>query len=380
MKLCVIVGNSLRKDPRVIKQIQCALSNGIDVYFVGYWDENFNQEFLQSIGCPYSIINLGKKYQGHLKSIFKKLYRELMHNYLPVKLMVKAKPDVIHANDFNTLIQAYIASKICGAKVLYDSHEICSENIGIADSKLRKNAIIFFERILLKRIGAMVSVSNSAAKYFKKKYNIPLPTVVTNCPYREHVMQQHYNNNHRFEVLYQGQMYRGRGYEQFVESAHYINDNIVLVLRGYGSIENELRGIVEKNKLQNNVRFDPPVEIKDLVTKAAESNVGVVLTQPVNINFELTVSNKLFEYLHAELPVILSDVPEHRYLNSKYNFGIIVSDFSPKGIADCINRLASDSKEYNRLKRNATIAAKELCWENESKKLLTLYKNLSSKN
>ncbi|MGN6264154.1 MAG: glycosyltransferase [Ginsengibacter sp.] len=378
MKLCVIVGNSLRKDPRVIKQIQCALSNGIDVYFVGYWDENFNQEFLQSICCPYSIINLGKKYQGHLKSIFKKLYRELMHYYLPVKLMVKAKPDVIHANDFNTLIQAYIASKICGSKVLYDSHEICSENIGIADSKLRKNAIILSERILLKRIGAMVSVSNSAAKYFKKKYNIPLPTVVTNCPYREHVVQ-HYHNNDHFEVLYQGQMYRGRGYEQFVESAHYIDDNIVLVLRGYGSIENELREIVARNKLQNNVRFDPPVEIKYLVTKAAESKVGVVLTQPVNINFELTVSNKLFEYLHAGLPVILSDVPEHRYLNDKYNFGIIITNFSPKGIADCINRLAADPKEYAALKSNAIKAAKELSWENESKKLLALYKELSEK-
>ena len=380
MKLCVIVGNSLRKDPRVIKQIQCAINNGIDVYFVGYWDQNFNQEFLQSIGCSYSIVSLGKKYQGHLKSIFRKLYRELMHYYLPIKLMVKAKPDVIHANDFNTLIQAYIASKICGAKVLYDSHEICSENIGIADRKLRKNAIIFFERILLKRIGAMVSVSNSAAKYFKNKYNIPLPTIVTNCPYREHVVQQHYVSNRRFGVLYQGQMYLGRGYEQFVESAHYINDNILLVLRGYGTIENELREIVEKNKLQNNVRFDPPVEIRDLVTKAAQSNVGVVLTQPVNANFKLTVSNKLFEYLHAGLPVILSDVPEHRYLNDQYNFGIIVSDFSPKGIADCINKLASDSNMYITLATNAIKAAKELCWENESKKLLTLYRNLSLKN
>lgn len=225
----------------------------------------------------------------------------------------------------------------------------------------------------------MVSVSHSAAEYFSKKYKIRTPTVITNCPYSEFVLPDPVQKEH-FEVLYHGQLYLGRGYEEFVKSALFLKKNVLLLIRGYGFLENELRQIVIDNQLEKKVRFDPPVEVKDLVSMAATSNVGVVLTQPVNINFKLTVSNKIFEYIHAALPVILSDVPEHRYLNNKYHFGIVVTDFSPQGIADCINRLASDSNEYNRLKRNATIAAKELCWENESKKLLTLYKNLSSKN
>lgn len=377
MRLCIIVGNSLRKDPRVIKQIQCAVDEGIEVYFIGFMDSNYNKEFLESVGCHISIVDLGEKYRGHLKSLVKKLYRELMHYYLPIKMIVKIKPDVIHANDFNTLIQAYIASKICKCKLLYDSHEICAENIGIANSKIRKNVIIASERVLLKRVGAMVSVSHAAAAYFSRKYKIPLPTVITNCPYRQDVLSGTQKNPNYFEVLYQGQMYQGRGYEEFVKSAKFLDKNIILVLRGYGSIENELKEIVRVENLQKRVRFDGPVEIKDIVTKAAESQLGVVLTQPVNINFELTVSNKLFEYLHAGIPVILSDVPEHRYLNDQFNFGIIVKDFSPIGIAKCINELSSNPIEYNLLKENAIKAAKLLCWENESKKLIALYKNLT---
>ena len=376
MKLCIIVGNSLRKDPRVIKQISCAANEGIDVYFIGYMDENYSKQFLESIGCSFSIVDLGKKYQGHLTSIFKKLYREFMHFYLPIKMMVKMKPDIIHSNDFNTLIQAYIASKICRCKVIYDSHEICAENIGIATNKIRKNAIIFSEKIILKRIGAMISVSHSAAAYFQEKYKIPLPIVITNCPYRQRIPAKQKNGN-SFEVLYQGQMYKGRGYEEFVNSAKFINKNINLVVRGYGSIENELKEIVHQNNLGSKVRFDGPVEIKDIVIKASESDVGIVLTQPVNINFKLTVSNKLFEYIHAGLPVILSDVPEHRYLNEKFNFGIIVTNFSPEGIAECINTLLSDPIKYKLLKDNAIRAADILCWENESQKLLSLYKDSS---
>jgi glycosyltransferase involved in cell wall biosynthesis len=378
MKLCIIVGNSLRKDPRVIKQINCALDEGIDVHFIGYVDENYSAQFLESIGCPFSIVDLGEKYTGHLKSLIKKLYRQFLFYFYPIKWMIKIKPDVIHANDFDTLIPSYIASLFCRSKVLYDSHEIYAENIGIANNKVLKKAIIFSEKILLKRIGAMISVSHSAAAYFQKKYKIPLPTVITNCPYKQNIPIQPFKNPNFFEVLYQGQMYRGRGYEEFVNSAKFIDKNIILVLRGYGSIEGELKEIVKQNNLEKKVRFDGPVEVKDIVIKASTSNVGIVLTQPVNINFKLTVSNKLFEYIHAGLPVILSDVPEHRYLNDAFNFGIIVTNFSPIGIAECINNLSSDPIKYTLLKENAIKASEILCWENESQKLLSLYKSLSA--
>ena len=54
-----------------------------------------------------------------------------------------------------------------------------------------------------------------------------------------------------------------------------------------------------------------------------------------------------------------------------------MKDFSPKGIAASINYLYANPIEYNLLKENAIKAAKILYWENESKKLITLYKELS---
>lgn len=377
MKLCIFVSNALKKDPRVIKQIRCALKENIEVYFIGYRDKFYDKAFLDGIGCTVSIVDLGEDYVGPLKSVFKKIYRRLMFFFMPIKIMIKIKPDIIHANDFDTLVQAYIASKFCKCKLVYDSHEICAENIGISNKLIQKNIIIITERFLVKRIGAMISVSNAAAEYFSNKYGIPVPIVITNCPYKSINPINAEKDMSNFEALYQGLMLEGRGYEEFVKAGKFINKELTLVIRGYGPIEDDLKKIIQYDGLQDNVRFDGPVEIQAIISKASESHVGVVLTQPVNINFALTVSNKIFEYMQAGLPVLISDIPEHRYLNEIFNFGVIVKDFTPKGIAQCINELALDQPTYNLLRANSIKAAEIMCWENESKKLIDLYRTLS---
>jgi glycosyltransferase involved in cell wall biosynthesis len=372
MKLCIIVSNSLIKDPRVIKQIYCAMHSDIEVHFIGFKTKFYSKHFLDSVGCNYYIVDT---YVGKSKSNFKKLLRQFHYYYFPIKYILKVKPDVIHANDFDTLIQSYIASKLLGCKLIYDTHEICAENIGIADKQFRKKIIIFIEKYIVKRIYAMISVSNSAAEYFHKKYNINKPVVITNVPYRNNINILTNTKAKSFEVLYQGLMIKGRGYEEFVQSGEFTDSNIQLILRGYGTIEEDLKIIILKKILSKKVRFDGPVEIKDIVEKASSSHLGVVLTQPINKNFKYTISNKIFEYIHAGLPVIMSNLPEHRFLNEQYDFGIILDDFSPKGIATAINNLSANQNEYNRLRENTIIASKILSWENESKKLLNLYKN-----
>lgn len=377
MKVCIYVSNSLRKDPRVIKQVESAILKGYRVHFLGHRDKDYNQAFLNELNCMVSIVDLGEDYVGKLNSVFKKIYRQFMFFFVPFRLILKCKPDLIHANDFDTLIQSYIASLICKCPIIYDSHEINSENAGITESWIRKKYTVFFEKLIVPRVNAVVSVSNAAAHYFQEKYNIKPPIVVTNCPWKYEGDLNSKKSSKHFEALYQGKMIGGRGYEEFVESAKYFDNNVLAVIRGYGTIENSLRKIIAEKGLSKKVRFDEPVEIKEIIPKATCSHLGVVLTKPVNLNFKLTVSNKIFEYIQAGLPVIMSDVPEHKYLNERYNFGVIIKDLTPENIAKNINELALDNHKYNQLRTNAIKAAECLHWENESQKLLQLYKSLS---
>lgn len=371
MKISITVSNSLKKDPRVIKQVKCALAAGHEVQFVGYRDRFYDKEFLQELGCRVDIVDLGDKYVGHVPSLWGRIKRMYLRQVLPIRYMCDFKPDVIHANDFDTLSFSYKAAKKTGAAIVYDSHEIFAENIGIADKKWLKRFILYKERHLVRRIDQMICVSHSAQDYFKQKYGVE-PAVITNCPMKN-VLPLKKKTSDKFEVVYQGLIVKGRGYEEFVQSARYLPEGIRLVIRGYGSAEQGLREIVQKEQLGDRVTFAEPVEVKEMISAASSSHVGVVLTRPVNINFNLSVSNKVFEYAHAGLPVILSDVPEHRFLNDKYDFAIILSEVTPQAIADAILRLQSDAALYARLARNAQTMSQEMNWENESKKLLSIY-------
>lgn len=374
MKISIVVSNSLKKDPRVIKQIKIAVANGYDVQFVGYKDAFYDKEFLDKLGIRYDIVDIGDKYIGKLNSIFKKIKRLISKPIIARKYICDFNPDIIHANDFDTLGLAFGAAKKCKAKLIYDSHEIFAENIGISNNKLLSKYIIMREKYLVKKVDRMISVSNAAADYFKEKYSIKRPTVITNCPMRNTLPLK--EKSDVFEVVYQGLMVAGRGYEEFTLAGKFVPDGTRLVLRGYGTLEPKLKEMIKSEKVEEKVMFSEPVEVSQLVSAASSSHVGIVITKPVNLNFLMSVSNKVFEYAAAGLPVILSNIPEHKYLNEKYNFGIVIDEVTPESIAGAVKELFEDSEKYNQLALNAKKMADEMVWENEAQKLLDVYSGI----
>ena len=112
--------------------------------------------------------------------------------------------------------------------------------------------------------------------------------------------------------------------------------------------------------------------VNELIPYASRSMVGVAITENTCINFELSVSNKIFEYASAGLPVIMSDIPEHRYLNEKYNFGIILEENTPECFAKAAIKLYTDKAFYNICAENANKLSEEVNWENEFFRLIEI--------
>ena len=180
--------------------------------------------------------------------------------------------------------------------------------------------------------------------------------------------------NSSFEVINHGQYYEGRGYDIMAQACELFDKypDIHLAIRGFGKMEDELREIVKKAKNNQQFIFYPPVSVQDLIPLAAKSHVGVAITVPYCLNFELSVSNKIFEYAAAGLPVIMSDIPEHRSLNQKYNFGIILEEITPQAFADAVIKLYKDRELYNKLSHNAIAMSETLNWDSEFCKLLSI--------
>lgn len=370
-KICVVVKNSIWYDPRVKKQLVEYSNRGFLLECVGIFDARYDKNEEDILPCK---VLLGKQPAIRRRSIFSKAYWEYKTNQAMYRLIVKSNPDIIHANDLNGLIPAYKAAKKLKCRIIYDTHEIFLENLWIARNKVMKTVYGYFEKRIINKVDLVVCVSKAAKKYIEEKYHPESIIVVTNSiPLNEIEKIVEVKKSPTFEILNHGQYYQGRGYDLMVRAAKLLQNDglteITFVLRGFGIMEQELHSFVEECKLQN-VRFDPPVKTYELIDCATRSHVGLAITEPSCINFKLSVSNKLFEYAAAGLPVIMSNIPEHVYLNEKYRFGIVLDDNSPECLAVAVKRLFTDSVFYESCALNAKCLSREICWEKEFDKII----------
>ncbi|MBE6884101.1 MAG: glycosyltransferase family 4 protein [Ruminococcaceae bacterium] len=370
MRVCVVVLNSIWYDPRVRKQINGYLENGVDVVGVGYKCKRYNEEKVGAIPCPVTIVEPDPHYVGHQRSPIKKIRREVVRDQRLCDAIVAHRPDVIHANDLDTLAACVKAAKRLKCRLVYDSHEICVENQHMKGWHKRYAA--WTEKRCIRKIDHMVCVSHAAADYFTAKYGITRPMVVTNCSLLSERATAD-SKHDGFEMLNHGQYYAGRGYDIMVEAIPLLRDypEIKIALRGFGVMEEALRA--RAAELGNeNVRFYPPVLVQELIPSASTAHVGVAITENTCLNFRLSVSNKLFEYASAGLPVIMSDIPEHRYLNEKFQFGIVISENTPEAFAKAALRLYTDRAFYNACAEGSSRMTEEVNWECEFARLVEL--------
>lgn len=369
MRICDVVLNSIWYDPRVRKQINAYIENGVEVVCVGYKCNRYDEEKVGKIPCPAHIVEPDERFVGRQRSPVKKVLREIIKNRKLRDAVIACKPDVIHANDLDALIPCMMAAKKLGCRIVYDSHEICVENHQMKG--VFKKYFAFMEKRNVRKIDRMICVSHAAAEYFKNKYNVS-PMVITNCSLLSEQTSSN-DKNDGFEVLNHGVYYSGRGYDIMVEALPLLKEypDIKIALRGFGQMEDALRSRA-KELGDENMRFYPRVLVQELIPSASTAHVGVAITEEVCLNFKLSVSNKLFEYASAGLPVIMSDIPEHRYLNEKYKFGVILEQNTPQCLADAIIKLYSDKDFYNACVVGANQLTHEVNWECEFARLIEL--------
>lgn len=376
VKVCNCVKDAIWYDPRVRKQIDEYLNCEVEVEAVGVMDPRYDEMEVKKIPCKVKISKINNKYYRN-PSFVKKIWREIKTNIDLYRIIISTHADIIHANDLNALIPAYYASKKMRCRLIYDTHEIFLENPWMNRNKISKFIWRCFEKHIIKKVDLVVCVSHAASNYLKNKYNVQKILVVTNCVSKKAIVRNT-DSKYTKQVLNHGQFYEGRGYDTLLDVAPLIKDltDVRIVLRGFGKLEQSIRAKAEENHISN-LLIEPPVKVYELIPKASEAWVGLAITEAISLNFELSVSNKLFEYAAAGLPVIMSDIPEHRYLNNEYKFGIILKSNSPQDIADAIRLLHNNKDLYEKCRRNAYIFAERVNWETEFGRLVEYEKQVN---
>ena len=179
-------------------------------------------------------------------------------------------------------------------------------------------------------------------------------------------------------VLYSGGITFNRGLEELITSLNYLK-NIVLVIMGYGAPRyvSELKKFIRSQKLSDRVFFFGPVPHGEVTKYAASADLGAAPIKNSCLSYYYCSPNKVFEYVGAGLPVVGSNFPELKKVIEGYGLGKTFDPDDPVDIARAISYVLSDQNKYKIMAKNAYEAIKIFNWENEEKKLLKIYQDLS---
>jgi glycosyltransferase involved in cell wall biosynthesis len=219
------------------------------------------------------------------------------------------------------------------------------------------------------KIKKAYTVSPKIANAYFERYGITMG-VIRNVPYFNTNFTKkevHFPTKNKV-ILYQGTITERRGIKQTIQSLKYLK-NVDLVIIGYGKIKPEIVEFVNQEGMNNRVHFlgKIPFEILPNYTKLAD--VGIILEEPIGQSFQFSLPNKLFDYIHSELPILASPLDEVKKIIEKHNIGLVIENHDPQTIANCLNRLLQDENLCNEIIENQKAIKKEYCWEKESKLL-----------
>lgn len=285
------------------------------------------------------------------------------------------KKDILLSNDLDTLAPNYLVSKILKKKLVYDSHELFTEVPELINRPFVQNFWLRIEQFIIPKLKNCYTVSNSIANYYNTNYSTKF-SVIKNVPNQlkdfEIIPFPFKTNNHKI-ILYQGAINKGRGLELMIDAIQYI-ENAIFIIIGSGDIEKKIKQTVSKLNLEEKVKFISkvtPIELQKLTPLA---DLGISLEEGLGLNYKYALPNKLFDYIQAKVPVLVSNLPEMKHIIQKYNIGEVVSSRKPKTLAKKINNILQ--KENGFYAKNLEKASKELIWEKEEYKLIKIFNNL----
>ncbi len=360
-KIIVSVTNDLVSDNRVHKVCTTLLQMGFDVLLVGRM-------------LPHSA-DIQRDYGiKRMMLIFKKgpfFYAE--YNLKLFCFLLFAKSDVLLSNDLDSLAANYFASTIRNKPLVYDSHEYFTEVPElIGRPRIRK----IWERIeagILPKIKYAYTVCDSIAKVYRQKYGTDFK-VVRNLP-RSRKLALKKTENETKIVLYQGAVNVARGLKQAILAMKYL-DGVEFVIAGDGDIKTELEELVKAEKLENKVRFTGRLPLEKLEELTIQADLGLSIEEDFGLNYRFTLPNKLFDYIQAQVPVLVTNLPEMAAIVDKYQVGTITDSLDPELLAKKIKESLFDQEKRKIWKENLPAAAKELVWENEEKVLVEIFSNV----
>lgn len=299
------------------------------------------------------------------------------------------KPDVIHANDVTMLAPAALSAgrmRVRGHKVawIYDAHEYVA---GVEWPKATQaSAYIALERELIGHADAVVTVSDELAGILQRDHKLKkTPLTVLNVPIRGSIgttaeppsVRQACGVAEGVPLLvYAGWVATNRGLGTVVAALPALPEHHLAIVAG--RMNPDLTAVLDEAQklgVRERVHVVPYVPQHAVPDYLSTADFGVIPLHHT-LNHEISLPTKLAEYLHAGLPVLVSDVKHLAAYVREHGVGEVFPAEDVAAFTAAVRRATEHRAEL--VGRITEPILAELSWEQQSAGLLDLYRKIST--
>ncbi|MGN6142261.1 MAG: glycosyltransferase [Mesorhizobium sp.] len=381
-----MVFNKVDGDSRVIKTAQAAINAGHDATIVGVTSQPA-VERAEVEGVPVVLIpnfSIQLKRMGIWGGKHRDL-RLLISGYLKSAIpeIIALEPDLLHSHDMIGLkigassANAFVAG---GRQVpwVHDLHEFVAGLKGeLAESYMP--ICLGWEREFLHTADHLFTVSDALAQEVKQRYYLKsAPTVVYNTPRLDAFRSEGPEIRATLGlgddplVVFVGGATALRGCETIVEATSKL-DGVHLAMVSQGVYVDELRQKAAELGMAERFHTHPYVLSDQVSSFIRTADVGIhgLVHYP---NAEVAMPNKMFEYLHAGIPLAMSDVVSMKAFVEKNGVGMAFKAEDPVSCAEVIQKLLYNKSRFTR--KNTKRLRSQYSWEEQERKIQEVYARL----
>lgn len=391
----VLVRNDVSHDARVLREAHVLQDLGYDVLVAGVVSQQERQTELELegirvvrlVGPRQLVCRRGRQGSSGAaprpdagaevtrSSRLRRLLVTLAFNIQGIALAWRTAPDLVHANDYDTVWIGVAAKLLRRSRLVYDAHELWPDQ-GLDGWRVW---LVACECLFTRLADAGIAANPAISETIAKRYRVTPPVVVRNLPAhpaRSPAAPEGLRAGKQPLALYIGSLAPERGVEQAIQALALVPG---LRLRLMGSGDDEYLAKVDHAAaaagVAERIEFRSPVEPLAVTDTIAGADIGVVLTQATCLNNVLSLPNKLFEYAAAGMPIVASDLPLLGPLVREEGIGEAVPPADVDAIAAALRRLADPARNAE-VRERVRAFGERVNWEQERRVLERVYAGL----
>lgn len=291
---------------------------------------------------------------GKASGIFQRL---VTSQFKAWRALRKVRPDLVHVHDPELIPMVWLWKTVHRKSAIYDAHE---DLVGQMDDKpyiprLLHPLASLYARLLVRMADRGFEGIITATPHILSLYSNQNSAVVHNYPYlRDYPVRDDERVSGR--IVYVGMLSQGRQVDIMLEAVTRVEGAQLVIA---GKADPDVAELLARHKNSDSIKYHGLIPADEVPALVASGALGLVFLKPLR-NYVDSFPTKLFEYMAAGIPAVVSDFPWLKKLLGEYDCCVFVDTTTPEAPAEMIRKLLAQPVKCAEMGQRGRLAIEEV--------------------